>query len=104
MKGYFFCTRRAVPFMLEAGGGSIVNITSIHGHAGFPRHAAYAATNGAINAFTRELAVELADRNVRVNAIGPGLIERSEEHTSELQSRQYLVCRLLLEKKKRASQ
>jgi len=75
MKGYFFLARRAVPFMLEAGGGSIVNITSIHGHAGFPRHAAYAATKGAINAFTRELAVELADRGVRVNAVGPGLIE-----------------------------
>ena len=75
MKGYFFCARRAVPFMLEAGAGSIVNITSIHGYAGFPRHAAYAATKGAINAFTRELAVELADRKVRVNAVGPGLIE-----------------------------
>ena len=75
MKGYFFCARRAVPFMLEAGGGSIVNITSIHGFAGFPRHAAYAATKGAINAFTGELAIELADRGVRVNAIGPGLIE-----------------------------
>jgi glucose 1-dehydrogenase len=75
MKGYFFCARRAVPLMLEAGAGSIINITSIHGHAGFPRHAAYAATKGAINAFTRELAVELADRRVRVNAIGPGLIE-----------------------------
>jgi glucose 1-dehydrogenase len=75
MKGYFFCARKAVPYMLEAGGGSIVNITSIHGHAGFPRHAAYAATKGAINAFTRELAIELADRGVRVNAIGPGLIE-----------------------------
>ncbi len=75
MKGYFFCTRKAVPFMLEAGGGSIVNITSIHGHAGFPRHTAYAATKGAINAFTRQLAIELADRNIRVNAIGPGLIE-----------------------------
>jgi NAD(P)-dependent dehydrogenase (short-subunit alcohol dehydrogenase family) len=75
MKGYFFCARKAVPFMLEAGGGAIVNITSIHGHGGFPRHAAYAATKGAINAFTRELAVELADRRIRVNAIGPGLIE-----------------------------
>ena len=75
IKGYFFCARRAVPFMLEAGGGSIVNITSIHGHSGFPRHAAYAATKGAINAFTRELAIELADRNVRVNAVGPGVIE-----------------------------
>jgi glucose 1-dehydrogenase len=75
MKGYFFCARRAVPLMLEAGAGSIINITSIHGYAGFPRHTAYAATKGAINAFTRELAVELADRGVRVNAIGPGLIE-----------------------------
>jgi NAD(P)-dependent dehydrogenase (short-subunit alcohol dehydrogenase family) len=75
MKGYFFCARRAVPFMQEAGGGSIVNITSIHGHGGFPRHAAYAATKGAINAFTRELAIELATQNVRVNAVGPGLIE-----------------------------
>jgi glucose 1-dehydrogenase len=75
MKGYFFCARRAVPLMFEAGAGSIINITSVHGYAGFPRHAAYAATKGAINAFTRELAVELADRGVRVNAIGPGLIE-----------------------------
>ena len=75
MKGYFFCARKAVPFMLEAGGGSIVNITSVHGHGGFPQHAAYAATKGAINAFTRQLAIELADRNIRVNAIGPGLIE-----------------------------
>ena len=75
MKGYFFCAHRAVPFMLEAGGGTIVNITSIHGHAGFPRHAAYAATKGAIDSFTRELAVELAEKKIRVNAIGPGLIE-----------------------------
>jgi glucose 1-dehydrogenase len=75
MKGYFFCARRAVPYMRRAGAGSIVNITSIHGHGGFPRHAAYAATKGAINAFTRELAIELADMNIRVNAVGPGLIE-----------------------------
>ena len=75
MKGYFFLARRAVPFMRERDGGSIVNITSIHGFAGFPRHTAYAATKGAINAFTRQLAIELADEKIRVNAIGPGLIE-----------------------------
>jgi NAD(P)-dependent dehydrogenase (short-subunit alcohol dehydrogenase family) len=75
IKGYFFCAKRAVPFMLEAGGGAIVNITSIHGHGGFPRHAAYAATKGAVNAFTRTLAIELSGRKVRVNAVGPGLIE-----------------------------
>jgi glucose 1-dehydrogenase/3-oxoacyl-[acyl-carrier protein] reductase len=75
MRGYFFCAQRAVRHMLERGGGSIVNVTSVHGFAGFPRHAAYAATKGAIIAFTRELAIELAPRKIRVNAVGPGLIE-----------------------------
>ena len=75
MKGYFFCARRAVSNMLEAGGGSIVNISSIHGHGGLPGHAAYAATKGAIDAFTRQLAIELAGQKIRVNAVGPGLIE-----------------------------
>ncbi len=75
MRGYFFLARRAVPLMRERGGGSIVNITSIHGFAGFPRHTAYASTKGAINAFTRQLAIELTDDKVRVNAVGPGLIE-----------------------------
>ena len=75
MRAYFFCAQQAVPHMLRHDGGSIVNISSIHGHAGFPRHAAYAATKGAIEAFTRALAVELAPRRVRVNAVAPGIIE-----------------------------
>ena len=75
MKGYFFLTRKAVPLMMERGGGSIVNVTSVHGFADFPNHTAYAATKGAINSFTRQLAIELTDRKVRVNAVGPGIIE-----------------------------
>lgn len=75
IRGYFFCAQQAVLHMLEVGGGSIVNITSVHGHAALPGHAAYAATKGAIDAFTRELAIELANRKIRVNAVGPGLIE-----------------------------
>ena len=75
MRGYFFCAQQAVSQMAPNGGGAIVNITSIHGAAGFPRHAAYAATKGAIIAFTRELAIELAPRHIRVNAVGPGIIE-----------------------------
>jgi glucose 1-dehydrogenase/3-oxoacyl-[acyl-carrier protein] reductase len=75
MRGYFFCTQRAVSYMVHRGRGSVVNMTSAHGYAGFPRHAAYAATKGAIIAFTRELAVELAPRHIRVNAVGPGIIE-----------------------------
>ena len=75
MRGYFFCAQQAARSMVKRGGGSIVNITSVHGFAGLPRHAAYASTKGAINAFTRELAVELAPQHIRVNAVGPGIIE-----------------------------
>lgn len=75
MRGYFFCAQRALPHLRERRGGSIVNITSVHGGGGFPGHAAYAATKGAIIAFTRTLAIDLAPQGIRVNAIGPGLIE-----------------------------
>jgi NAD(P)-dependent dehydrogenase (short-subunit alcohol dehydrogenase family) len=75
MKGQFFCTRRAVEEMVRNGRGSVINITSVHGHAGFPNHAAYAATKGAIIAFTRSLAIELAPQQIRVNAVGPGIVE-----------------------------
>jgi glucose 1-dehydrogenase/3-oxoacyl-[acyl-carrier protein] reductase len=75
MRGYFFCAQEAAKQMRSRGGGAIVNITSIHGYAGFPRHPAYAATKGGIIAFPRELAIELAPLRIRVNAVGPGLIE-----------------------------
>jgi glucose 1-dehydrogenase/3-oxoacyl-[acyl-carrier protein] reductase len=74
MRGYFFCAQQAVRRMPERG-GAIVNITSIHSAAGYPQHTAYAATKGAIVAFTRQLAIELAPRKIRVNAVAPGLIE-----------------------------
>lgn len=75
MRGYFFCAQQAVRSMVRHGSGAIVNISSVHGYAGFSRHAVYAATKGAINAFTRELAIELAPQHIRVNAVGPGVIE-----------------------------
>ncbi|HMJ94685.1 MAG TPA: SDR family oxidoreductase [Thermoleophilaceae bacterium] len=72
-RGYFLCAQRALDHF--APGGAIVNIGSIHGHGGLPRHAAYAATKGAIDAWTRSLAVELAPRGVRANAVSPGVVE-----------------------------
>ncbi|HEX6651803.1 MAG TPA: SDR family NAD(P)-dependent oxidoreductase [Thermoleophilaceae bacterium] len=72
LRGYFLCAQRAVRHL--GGGGSIVNVTSIHGQAGLPGFSAYAATKGAIEAWTRALAVELAPA-VRVNAVAPGVIE-----------------------------
>ncbi|MFN8522214.1 MAG: 3-oxoacyl-ACP reductase family protein [Chloroflexota bacterium] len=75
IKGYFFCAQAAVKHLVKGGHGAIVNISSVHGWAGAPYHTAYAATKGAINAFSRQLAIELAPRGIRVNCIAPGLIE-----------------------------
>jgi len=71
-RGYFICTQRAVGHF--GPGGSVVNLSSIHARAGLPCFSAYAATKGAIEAWTRALAVELAPA-VRVNAVAPGVIE-----------------------------
>ena len=75
IKAYFFCARRALPLLRASGHGTIINISSVHGGGGFANHAAYAATKGAIVAFTRTLAIELAPQGVRVNAVAPGVIE-----------------------------
>ncbi len=74
IRAAFFLTQALVPAMIEAGKGSICNITSIHGVAGAAEHAVYAGTKGAIIASTRALAVELAHKGVRVNAVAPGWV------------------------------
>jgi NAD(P)-dependent dehydrogenase (short-subunit alcohol dehydrogenase family) len=72
--GGFYCAQRALGHFPD-GGGSIVNVSSIHARGSFPGFSAYAATKGAVNALTRQLAVELAPRGVRVNAVAPGVVE-----------------------------
>ena len=74
IRASFFLSQALVPAMIEAGKGAICNITSIHGIVGAAEHAAYAGTKGAIIAYTRALAVELAHQGVRVNAVAPGWI------------------------------
>jgi len=74
VRAQFFLTQRVAERMLENGGGAVCNVTSIHGLQGAPEHAVYAGTKGAIIAYTRALAVELAHKGIRVNAIAPGWV------------------------------
>ena len=77
VRGYFYCAQAALRHITK---GTILNLGSVHGHSSMPLHAAYAATKGAIAAWTRALAVELAPRGVRVNAIAPGVVEVPRFH------------------------
>lgn len=73
-RGQYFITQKVVENMLQQGGGVVCNMTSVHGFQGVPEHSVYAATKGAIVAYTRALAVELAYKGIRVNAIAPGWV------------------------------
>jgi 3-oxoacyl-[acyl-carrier protein] reductase len=70
----FYCCQAVLPGMIAAGGGAIVNMASIAGQRGSARHAHYAAAKGGVLAFTRSLAREVIEHNIRVNAVSPGRI------------------------------
>ncbi|HTP46660.1 MAG TPA: 3-oxoacyl-ACP reductase family protein [Casimicrobiaceae bacterium] len=73
--GVFNVTRAVVPHMIVRRSGKIINIGSVSGLKGGRGQTNYAASKGAIDAFTRALAVELASRKITVNCVAPGVIE-----------------------------
>lgn len=75
LDGHFLCARAAVPMLRAAGGGNIVNMSSIGGRLGYPQRSAYAAAKWGIVGFTKTLALELGPDNIRVNVIQPGMVE-----------------------------
>jgi cyclopentanol dehydrogenase len=71
-KGVFLGTRQAIAPMRQAGGGSIINVSSIYGIVGSPASTAYHAAKGAIRTFSKAAAVQYAAEGIRVNSLHPG--------------------------------
>ena len=74
LEGALHCSRAVLPGMLASGGGSIVNVASVHGHRVIPGAFPYPVAKHALIGMTKALGIEYAARNVRVNSISPGLI------------------------------
>ena len=74
LSGPFYCMKYQLPRMLETGGGAIVNMASILGRVGFAGAPAYVAAKHGLVGLTQNTALEYAQKNVRVNAIGPAFI------------------------------
>ena len=72
--GTFHCCRHGIPELVKAGGGAIVNMSSVAALRGFPAHV-YVAAKGGIISLTRAMAGEYAKKGIRVNAICPGLVK-----------------------------
>jgi NAD(P)-dependent dehydrogenase (short-subunit alcohol dehydrogenase family) len=81
LKGTFWATQAATPHLVARGGGSIINLSSIAVSFGIKTSAVYTSIKGALDAFTRQQAVELAPRNIRVNALATGTVSTPGANT-----------------------
>jgi NAD(P)-dependent dehydrogenase (short-subunit alcohol dehydrogenase family) len=75
LKGTFLMSKYAIPRIREAGGGAVVNMASVQGLQSMPRVPSYAASKGGVLSLTRNMALDYARENIRVNAVCPGTID-----------------------------
>jgi 3-oxoacyl-[acyl-carrier protein] reductase len=94
--GVFNMTRAVVPHMIARRAGKIINVSSVAGEKGGRGQTNYAASKGAINAFTRALAVELAPRRITVNSVAPGVIETDMSREVRERASEEVRSRILL--------
>lgn len=99
-RSMFFGCKYVLPGMQKAGGGSIINISSIFGLTGAPNAADYEASKGAVCLLTKAAAVDLAKFNIRVNSVHPGLIatEMSKDLLSSPEATQAFVSKAIIQR------
>lgn len=98
LRGTYLCSKYAIKPMLKARAGSIVNISSVVGQMGNPGQTNYAASKAGIEGFTRALALEVASRGIRVNAVAPGYIETEMTAAMTPQAQEAVKSRIPLER------
>ncbi|MHB1310050.1 MAG: SDR family oxidoreductase, partial [Limisphaerales bacterium] len=96
VEGVFNMTRAVVSFMISQRRGKIINLSSVAGEKGGRGQTNYAASKGAINAFTRALAVEVAPRGITVNAVAPGVIDTEMSRAVRDRAGDQVQSRILL--------
>lgn len=99
VEGVFFCTKHAIPHLREAGGGSIVNLSSIYGLVGAADSPPYHASKGAVRLMSKTDAMLYADDGIRVNSVHPGyvwtpMVEEALEERGELEEKREQVAAL----------
>jgi 3-oxoacyl-[acyl-carrier protein] reductase len=102
--GVFNVTRAVAPFMISRRSGRIINLSSVSGEKGGRGQTNYAASKGAINAFTKALAVELAPRKITVNAVAPGVIDTEMSQAVRELAGDEVKARILLKRYGTASE
>jgi len=100
--GVFHVTRAVVPHMISKRAGKIVNLGSVAGDKGGRGQSNYAASKGAIQAFTRAMAVELASRKITVNCVAPGVIDTEMSQAVRDLAGEQVTQRILLKRVGRA--
>ena len=83
LRAVFLTSKYSLPLFKNNGGGSIVNVSSVHAYSTMKNHAAYAASKGGMNSLTTELAIELNPQSIRVVGVAPGSI-RTPMTTTDL--------------------
>lgn len=92
----FRCARAVAPSMIARGGGRIINLGSMWGRVGVPRHTAYCVSKAGVDALTRCLAVEWVRHGIRVNCLAPGYIRTdfSTEAMADARTRELILSKI----------